>query len=206
MSESLLLYVDGFNLYHGLHEKFGRRYLWLDLVALSRSLRPRSRLVSVRYFTAPVLNDPGAASRQSDYLAALETHGAGLVDITMGRYQTKTVSCRRCGHPWTRYEEKETDVNIAVNLVTDAARQASDAAIILSADSDLVPAVKAARSINPAMFIAAAFPPGRYSAELQALMPRSFHVGIAKIRSAQLPEIVTDHATGRSWRRPGKWA
>jgi hypothetical protein len=27
------VYVDGFNLYFGLHERYGRKYLWLDLQA-----------------------------------------------------------------------------------------------------------------------------------------------------------------------------
>ncbi|GAB7006462.1 hypothetical protein JCM18899A_39350 [Nocardioides sp. AN3] len=34
---SLIVYVDGFNLYHGLKDQFGRRMLWLDLVELARS-------------------------------------------------------------------------------------------------------------------------------------------------------------------------
>lgn len=61
---SLIVYVDGFNLYHGLKDQFGRRMLWLDLVARSNRLRPRSSLMRVRSFTAPVLGDPPAASRQ----------------------------------------------------------------------------------------------------------------------------------------------
>jgi hypothetical protein len=24
------VYIDGFNLYHGMHTVFGRQYLWLD--------------------------------------------------------------------------------------------------------------------------------------------------------------------------------
>lgn len=30
---TVIAYVDGFNLYHGLHDKYGRRYLWLDTSA-----------------------------------------------------------------------------------------------------------------------------------------------------------------------------
>lgn len=38
------VYIDGFNLYHGIHEKFGRKYLWLDLEALAASLlKPHKR-------------------------------------------------------------------------------------------------------------------------------------------------------------------
>jgi hypothetical protein len=206
VADTLIVYVDGFNLYHGLREKFGRKYLWLDLVALSRALRPTSTLAKVQYFTAPVLNDPPAASRQSTYLAGLASHNpAGLVDVVNGRYQSKSKMCRRCRNQWTEYEEKETDVNIATHIVADAARKSMDAALIVSADSDLTPAVRMARQIHPALFIAAAFPPKRFSSELQALMPGSFHIGISKIKQSQLPQQVVDPSTNKTWTRPSKW-
>lgn len=200
----LIVYVDGFNLYHGLKDKFGRRLLWLDLVELSRSLRPRSALLQVRYFTAPVLDNPHAASRQGRYQQALIANSAGLVDIVQGRYQKKTMSCRGCGSSWTHYEEKETDVNIATAVVADAAAGKADTALIVSADSDLVPAVKAARAVNPSLFMAAAFPPKRYSAELKKLMPKSFPIGTTKLTQSQLPKVVRD-AQGHSYARPAKW-
>jgi hypothetical protein len=44
-------YVDGFNLYHGMHAAFGRAYLWLDVEALAGSLlRADQRLDRVKYF------------------------------------------------------------------------------------------------------------------------------------------------------------
>ncbi|HEY5857038.1 MAG TPA: NYN domain-containing protein [Aldersonia sp.] len=205
MPERLAIYVDGFNLYHGLHDKWRRRYLWLDLAALGRAMRPRSNLVKVKYFTAPVLNEPAALSRQSAYQAALTALNPGVVEIVQGRYQTKQKRCNGCGRAWTEYEEKETDVNIAVHLVSDAALGSSDAAIIVSADSDLVPAVKAARTMNPSLFVAAAFPPARYSNELKTLMPSSFHIGAQRIKQCQLPQTVSDTRSGSSWTRPVKW-
>lgn len=203
-TDRLIVYVDGFNLYHGLHDKWRCQQLWLDLDALARRLRPRSNLVKVNYFTAPVLDDPGAASRQSDYQAALKAHSRGTVEITQGRYQVKNQTCRNCGSSYKRYEEKETDVNIAVRLVSDAAIGRMDSALLISADSDLTPAVRTARQVNPQLFIAAAFPPKRYSAELHKYMPSSFHIGHDRIRKSQLPDTVTDQAGG-SWSRPRKW-
>ncbi len=94
--------------------------------------------------------------------------------------------------------------NIATSLVSDAARRQSDSALIISADSDLTPAVKAARALNPNLFVAAALPPKRYSAELKKLMPGSFHISPAKIRQSQLPQTVPG-AAGRSYSRPAKW-
>lgn len=205
MDERLIVYVDGFNLYNGLHDKWRHRYLWLDLEALARALRPRSQLVAVRYFTAPVLSDPYAASRQSAYVAALRARSGHILQVTQGRYQSKQVACRQCGSVRTRYEEKETDVNIAVSIVEDAFVGRMDAALVVSADSDLVPAIKAARRVRPDLFIAAAFPPERFSSELKTLMPASFHIGAASIRQSMLPETVTDPQTGLVWSRPVKW-
>ncbi len=66
------------------------------------------------------------------------------------------MACRQCGNVWISYEEKETDVNIAVSLVADAAATASDIAMIISADSDLCPAIRTARSLNPGRGMSAA--------------------------------------------------
>ncbi|MFG2111098.1 NYN domain-containing protein [Streptomyces sp. NPDC048718] len=202
----LIAYVDGFNLYHGLHGKYRHRYLWLDLVALTRSLRPRDELVKVKYFTASVMNDPSALSRQETYLQALAAHCGTQIEIVMGRYQSKEARCRSCGATWTRYEEKETDVNIAVSLVADIATKAMDSAVIISADSDLSPAVRTARALAPGAHIVAAFPPARFSHELKRIMPASFTIGRAKFSGAQLPRTVTDPLTGHALERPRKWA
>jgi hypothetical protein len=117
----VVAYVDGFNLYHGLRARYGRRYLWLDLQALvTRLLKPAQRLVAVRYFTASVRNDPLALARQSAYLGALGTFTG--VEIVLGRFQEKNQTCRKCGATWRTYEEKETDVSIAVSLLEDGGR------------------------------------------------------------------------------------
>jgi uncharacterized LabA/DUF88 family protein len=204
--DQLIVYVDGFNLYHGLHEKYGRRFLWLDLAKLARDLRPRDQLVKVKYFTASVLDDPDAKSRQDTYLQALAAHCGARIEIVMGRYQKKQKECRRCGSTWTHYEEKETDVNIAVGLVADVARGAATSAMLISADSDLSPAVKTAQRLSPSTHIMCAFPPRRFSYELQRLMPSSFTIGRGRISDAQLPDIVTDPATGHVLQRPRKWS
>jgi len=95
--------------------------------------------VAVRYFTAIIRNDPPALARQQTYLAALAVHCGSTLEIVLGRYQAKRRECRQCGAAWTAYEEKETDVNIAVSLVADAASGAADIALLVTADSDLCP-------------------------------------------------------------------
>jgi hypothetical protein len=100
---TVIAYVDGFNLYHGLHDKYGRRYLWLDLGRLVQRLRPSDHVVAVRYFTALVRDDASALVRQRTYLDALSVHSGGSVEVVLGRYQSKTVSCRQCGNTWPSY-------------------------------------------------------------------------------------------------------
>lgn len=208
---NVIAYVDGFNLYHGLRARYRHRYLWLDLCHLVQRLRPRDTILTVNYFTAIVRNDPPAEARQHVYLGALAAHNGDQLRVVYGRYQEKQLSCRKCGAAWTSYEEKETDVNIAVQLVADAAASRADLALIISADSDLCPAVRTARSVTRTLGrrlgIIAAFPPKRYSHELKSLVPGAFTLAHADIRNSLLPETVTDTGTGtgRRLRRPGKW-
>lgn len=199
------VYVDGFNLYFGLRKKYGRKYLWLDLQALGASLlRPGQTLEQVRYFTARVRNDAEGEQRQSDYLDALAERSP-LVKIQDGRFQEKIRRCRKCGSVWTVFEEKETDVNIAVALLADAVRDRFDTALVVSADSDLCPAVRETKSLFPAKRIIAAFPPSRHSAELKRVVDGFMFIGDDKIRRAQLPDQVVTKA-GVTLQRPKHWS
>jgi uncharacterized LabA/DUF88 family protein len=199
------VYIDGFNLYFGLRAKYDRKYLWLDLQKLADSLvRPGQSLEFVRYFTARVRRDAEGQQRQSDYLDALRERSP-RVKIKDGRFQEKGRRCHDCGSAWTVFEEKETDVNIAVALLADAVRDQFDTALLISADSDLCPAVRETKSLFPAKRIIAAFPPGRHSAELKRVVNGFMFIGEDKVRQAQLPDQVATKA-GVVLRRPKHWA
>jgi uncharacterized LabA/DUF88 family protein len=197
-------YVDGFNLYHGLKQKHGRRYLWLDLEALTRRLiKPSQRLVAVDYFTARVRNQPTSERRQATYLDALSAHSP-LVHVVEGRFQEKTHYCRSCGNQWSSYEEKETDVSIAVTLVEDGAAHLFDTALLISGDSDMCPVVRSLRRVCPGKRVIAVFPPKRNSAELGRLADGVLRISDANIRQSQLPAAVVSPA-GISLKRPNYW-
>lgn len=201
----VVVYIDGFNLYYGLRDKYDRKYLWLDLQSLSTSLlRPGQTLEIVRYFTARVRGDAEGEQRQSDYLDALQVRSP-LVRVKDGRFQGKDRRCRDCGNRWMVYEEKETDVNIAVALLADAVRDTFDTALLISADSDLCPAVRETKTLFPEKRIIAAFPPKRHSAELKRVVDGHLSIGDDKIRRAQLPQEVVTRA-GVVLQRPKHWA
>lgn len=200
--DQVVVYVDGFNLYNGLKEKHDRKYLWLDLEEVSRRLlKPHQQLVEVKYFTSAVRNNQAAQGRQHAYLEALGVRP--LVQVHLGRFQEKKANCRNCGATWSTYEEKETDVSIAVALLEDGINGVFDTALLLSADSDLCPAVRALRRLCPAKRVIAVFPPKRWSDELGKTVHGHFRLGDAIIRQSLLAQNVS--AGGVTYTCPTTW-
>jgi uncharacterized LabA/DUF88 family protein len=198
-------YIDGFNLYYGMHSAFARQYLWLDLEELSRSLlHPGQELDLVHYFTAPMRSLTPSRHRQDTYIQALQAH-CGRLTIVHGRFQERNERCRACGVTRVTYEEKETDVSIAVALVEDAARAAFDTALLVSGDSDLCPAVRAARRLAPRGRFISVFPPLRRSDPLRVVSDGVYSLGRDKLRRAQLPDKVVTSG-GIVLERPPHWA
>ena len=177
------VYIDGLNLYYGLKSMRWRRYYWLDVQRLAESLmRSYQRLRFVRYFTAELLPDSGAAARierHSAYLQALST--LPKVDIQYGFHSAKTITCRHCGEGIRTYEEKMTDVNIAVALLQDAHDDLYDAAIVISADSDLTRPIEVVRQKFANKQVIAAYPPNRHSSHLDAAATAAFTIGRKRI-------------------------
>ena len=206
MTRRVAVYVDGFNLYYGLRSKGWRRYYWLDLRRLSEQfLRTGQRLVLVHYFTAGVFaepHDPDKPVRQNTYLEALGT----LPNLHMhqGYHVAKEQRCFACGATWQTYEEKTTDVNIAVELLGDAQDDVFDTAIVVSGDGDLAGPIRAVRQRYPQKRVVVAFPPGRHSAGLRNAATAFFTIGRDALRDSQFPQQVTK-ADGYVLTRPQKW-
>ena len=201
------MYVDGFNLFYGLRDKRWRRYYWLDVYRLAENLlRPSQTLAAVRYFTArvyPDANDPGKVTRQNSYLEALGTI-AGL-SIYYGHFLPRTRRCPKCGELSQTYEEKMTDVNIAVELVRDAHEDLFDAAIIVSADSDLSRPITAIRERFPDKRTIVAFPPSRSSSYLRRIADASFTIRRDTLKDSQLQKHIVKQ-NGFVLTRPTPWS
>lgn len=204
--ERVIAYVDGLNLYYGLKSAGWRRYYWLDLWQLvEKFLRPNQRLGAVRYFTAAFLPDPDDPQRhirQDAYLQALAT----LPDlhIQLGQMMPKSRTCPQCGMALASYEEKMTDVNIAVALLNDAQDDLFDVAIIISADSDLAGPITAIRRRYPGKPVIVAFPPKRASKELRSIATASLRIGRDRLRDSQFPPRIVN-ADGYTIAKPTQW-
>ncbi|MHB1655486.1 MAG: NYN domain-containing protein [Burkholderiales bacterium] len=168
----VIVFVDGFNLYHAIDElnrdiktkqfTHSKHYLkWLNISALSNALihPAQDRLVGAYYFSAFagwIAQD--AQDRHRDYVAALKS--TGFVPV-MGTFKKKPRKCPNCKHTWDGHEEKESDVNIALHLVTLAYENAFDKAIIFTADTDLAPAIRTVREKFPDKQVYVAIPERR---------------------------------------------
>jgi hypothetical protein len=156
----VIAYVDGFNLYHAIADLNRPHLKWLNLQALAESICGTGEtLVGVHYFTAYATWRTGAVPRHQQYVAALQHVG---VRCTIGHFKQKPCSCKTCRATWIRHEEKETDVAIAVQLVADAFQGNFHRAIIISADSDLGPAIRTIKRHQPSLTVDVVAPPGRH--------------------------------------------
>lgn len=203
--QRVAIYIDGFNLYFGLKDSGWRKYYWLDLPALAQSLlKPDQQLLATHYFTARIRSNGHNltdAKRQNDYLDALVERGTR---IQYGHYLEKQRTCRKCHATWPDYEEKMTDVNIAIQLLSDAFDDSFDTALVLSGDSDLTTPIKRIRQRFPRKRVIVVFPPNRHSAELKRCAHGYLNIGEDKLRNNQLPDQVVKR-DGFVLTRPAHW-
>jgi len=198
-----MVYVDGFNLYFGLKTKGWKKYYWLNIQKLAKSLLKKDqKLVYTKYFTSRVRQNEAKQKRQNKFIESLET----LKDFSIyyGKYLINDHTCSNCGYKTTIPSEKMTDVNIAVEMLSDAYQDRYDIAIIISADSDLTGTIKSIRNLFPEKKVIAAFPPSRTSWELKQVVNAYFIIGEGKLRKSQFPkEVVKEN--GYIIKRPERW-
>ncbi len=201
--ERVIAYIDGFNLYFGLRAAGWKRFYWLNLQTLVRNLlKPGQELVFTKYFTSRVSYPREKERRQSTFLEALET----LNDfrIYYGHFLASPQQCGKCGSRVMVPSEKMTDVNIAVEMLSDAYQDMFDTAFLISADSDLAAAVLAIKNLFPDKRVVVAFPPQRHSAQLQRLANGFLEVGRASLAKSVFPKKVAK-ADGFVLQKPVEW-
>ena len=201
--QRVVAYVDGYNLYYGLRSKRWKWFYWLNIQAMVQNLLKRHQsLMHTKYFTTVVKQPPDKEKRQSLYLEALQT--LNDFQILYGHWLSNPVTCRKCGHTHEAYHEKMTDVNIAVELMSDAFQDRLDMALLVSADSDLVGPVKAIRRLFPQKQVIVAFPPARFSDALKGAAHGYTFVGRNVLSKSVFPDQVVK-PDGFVLVRPEEW-
>lgn len=208
MKPRSIVYVDGFNLYYGSIK--GGPNKWLNLERYFTLLRQGDDVQRIHYFTAMV-SGPHVA-HQEVYLRALET--LPRVNIVLGYYKFKSVTCgvQQCTFTGRRRfrvpEEKHTDVNIAVQMMDDAYQDCCDIFVLVSGDSDLVPAVNRVKSRFPDKRVAVYVPSRDLSrgaaVELRSAADTNKTLPLALLKRAQFPARMPD-GSGGFITKPAAW-
>lgn len=81
--------------------------------------------------------------------------------IVLGKYKLRDKYYRPCHKTYKTREEKQMDVNIAIKLFQGARNDMFDTGILLTGDSDIITAIKAAKETFPIKKIGLVIPIGR---------------------------------------------
>ena len=149
-AHNTIVYIDGFNLYYSLKNT---PYKWLNIRKLIESiLSPHwHKIIKIKYFTA---RSPfsESAHRQEFYLKAIRT--LQNVEIIFGKFKKRDLKASLVITDFEKleqvkqivggdliqfqkYEEKETDVNIATHIIYDCCKENISSIALLSNDTDL---------------------------------------------------------------------
>lgn len=132
------IFVDGSNFNLALHQE--RIAFGVDVNRLAIRLSRGYHFAKLRYYTSPLpdVNSP-AYRRQQKFFDELRR--SGRIELVLGRHEPRWDRSGRRYHV-----EKETDVNLAVDMVIGAYEDRFDVAMLVAGDTDYVRAVRAVQS------------------------------------------------------------
>lgn len=223
-----IVYIDGFNLYHSLKNT---PYKWLNIEKLINSILDSSwhNVIKIKYFTA---NTPfsKSAQRQDLYLRTIKT--LQKVEVVYGKFKKRYMEVKNTyvkklsvlkGDPeklndiqnllmkniiqFPKYEEKETDVNIATHIMYDCCKEDVDSIVLLSNDTDLKLPLRFARNslkkriiiITPTEYRQGAVVPMKAHQDLKKISHKSLSLTEEHLKESQFPNIVGEISKPQSW-------
>ncbi|UKV15622.1 NYN domain-containing protein [Thalassospiraceae bacterium SW-3-3] len=191
------VYIDGFNLYHPIHEMDEPHLKWCDLWKLSETFcHPKAlNLVKVVFCTAVPQFDVGKRDRHNTF---------NTVQLS------KSVTILKGHHVFDptnqKYSEKQSDINVALSLMMDGVDDIYDYAFLVSADSDQAATAKFfhERFDNKKLILVA--PPGKQvPKKAQNFCETSFTIKKETIESCVMEKFVPSRS-GALIRRPEQYA
>lgn len=162
--QKVFAYIDGFNLYHNLNSYIKSKGLdnslkWLNVRKLARRFIDEDVQIldKVSFFSAiPTHCSVSKQEKHKNYYEALKSVDVNIIN---SRFSKKTLKfmcdsckeinfsykCFKCGceNNFITHEEKETDVSLAIEIISDVLTVKDLYKVILiSADTDFIPVVK----------------------------------------------------------------
>ena len=213
--ERVNFYVDGFNFYYGLKDmkridSDWRKFYWLDYVKFFQNFTGNNQILQkVIYFAAPPPFDTQGSNQQNLLFRANKLINSSRFEVVKGQFYKKNLTCKICKSNYTVYEEKRTDVNIAVRLMGDCSLNNVDTLVLVTADSDLVPPLEFLKEHYPEKKFRVYFPPAYFSVALDNFMKSCKKPVIrlerskVKFLNSIMPDVVT--GDGKTCTIPPKW-
>ncbi|MDD5127622.1 MAG: NYN domain-containing protein [Dehalococcoidales bacterium] len=136
MSERVMIFIDGSNLYHSLKKHFGRTDL--DMGKFCQHMVARRTLTRIYYYNARVgiKEEPERYKHQQAFFNSV--NAIPYTELRLGRLVYNN-------WPSTPPYEKGTDVQLATDMLTHAFKNNYDVAILVAGDNDYVGAVQAVK-------------------------------------------------------------
>lgn len=202
----VVFFIDGFNLYHALNDNCQmphlRFYKWVNFAKLAGCyITKKDQIGQIYFFTALTTWSQDKMNRHKILIKAQEHNGVSTV---YGEFKRRDKFCNLCKKTYKTFEEKQTDVNIAIHLFREAIKETYDKAILISGDSDLIPSIKAVHQTFPNKQIGVVIPIGRSSNSLKQVC--DFHIKMKEmhLKSSMLPREI-DLGEGQTIRCPDQW-
>jgi uncharacterized LabA/DUF88 family protein len=199
----IIFLIDGFNLYHSLDSNPAYyRYKWLNLNKLAHCfVTSHDRVEKVLYFSTYTSWDPVKLAKHQTYVRALQSMD---VEVVFGAFRSVDKTCRICHKQYKTYEEKQTDVNIAIKLFQTAVQDLWDTAVIVSGDSDLIPAIQAVKTTFLSKRVGLVIPIGRRAEELKQAV--DFHMKLKEkhLATSQFEDVISINGDIKLT-RPATW-
>ena len=219
-----IVYIDGFNLYYSLKDT---PYKWLNIEKLVKSVLDSDwhNVIQIKYFTARVKRkpkDPSNIIRQEMYLRAVQT--IQKIEIVYGKFKRRNIKpslviknpeqlkqikkiIGKNITPFFKYEEKETDVNIATHIIYDCCKKDISSIVLLSNDTDLKLPLWFARKklkkrvivVTPTGNEGGVIIPMESHQDLQKISNKTISLTEENLRNSQFPDVVNGISKPKSW-------
>ena len=197
-------FIDGYNLYHAIKDLRRPELKWLDLRKLSEQFVDSNTeiLHKVFYFSAIATHrSKDSVKRHRSYVRALEARN---VEVVLGKFKRKQLTCKRCKKSYSSHEEKMSDVNLATSMLISGF-SGIRRMLLISGDSDFASTLEIIRGVGTTIRIIG--PPGRPVSEELRRASGDSHVRKIKnvhLERCQLSDSI-DCGSGRIVVRPKEW-
>ncbi|MGI9461245.1 MAG: NYN domain-containing protein [Alphaproteobacteria bacterium] len=184
----IIAYIDGYNLYHGIKKCGDKKLKWVNLKSLCQSFCKDGKILKgVNYYSA-YAGWLGKKNYERHYAYVQAIASTGVKDF-MSNFKKKPVKCKICGEIFSRYEEKETDVKMAIQIVADAYEDKFDCAMLVTGDTDFIPTMKHIKKLGKKIFLLTP-PKTKAMKEMKKISNYWFEIRAERIEHHLLPQNI----------------